>query len=79
MKFEKVNINANKKNGELLNLFNAFLESDAEVVVIKDWESDYKNVESLYNACSGLTRVQYKDKVKVSKNSGKVFLERVKK
>ena len=78
MTFEEVKATSTRANGAVYELFEAFLASDAEVGVVKDWEGDYKTVASLYNACKNLSMGAYKNKVKTLKNGQHVYLERVK-
>ena len=77
MIFEEVKANAEKKNGELINLFEAFLAANIEVAEIKDWEDTYKTFGSLYNSCITLTKTMYNGKVKVSKCANHIFIKRV--
>lgn len=77
MKFEEVNANANKPNGELISVFEEFLTTDVKLAEIKDWENTYKNIGSLYAGACNLAKGVYKNKIKVSKNGSHVYIERI--
>ena len=77
MTFEEVNKNANKPNGELINLVHEFLLSGIELAEIVDYIEFYKNADSLYQAVKTVCNGQFKGKVKVSRCSGRVFIEKV--
>ncbi len=77
MEFVEVKENENKKNGEVRNLLIAFMASDVELAEVKNWEDTYKSVDSLYQACVGVVRGSYKGKIKVTRNNGRLFIERI--
>lgn len=79
MIFEEVKESASKKNGEAIEVMESFYASGIKVAEIKDWDGAYKNVDSTYNALKNLSRSVYKNKVKVTKNSGHIYLERIEK
>ena len=77
MIFEEVKSTETKPNGEILALFESFLATDIDTAEVKDWEGDYKTIESLYSSCKHHTAGAYKGKVKAIKNGNHVYLERV--
>lgn len=79
MIFEEVKESASKKNGEAIEVMESFYASGIKVAEVKDWDGVYKNVDSTYNAFKNLARSVYKDKVKVTKNTGHIYLERIEK
>ncbi len=76
MKFEKVESNTEKRNGEMINLLTAFMESDCEVAEVKDWNDSYSTFGSLYNACTNVAKRYFPDKIKVSKCGQHLFLKK---
>ena len=66
------------RNCQTLEILCNFLDSDAKIAIIRDWEREYVSLESLRNTIiSVIKRVELEDRVRCFSIKGVVYLVRL--